>query len=314
MNTDLVGHRYPITEEYVVTRERIGAFAHAIGDQGLWYHRVGHARGLGYRDVLAPPTFTAAMATWLCRPILLDPALGLDLARVTTGSQAVVHHRPVVAGDRLWASVTVTDVRNLARFEAATWQIAFHDATGLPVCTWDTTILQRVTGPWPTPRPPAGQSDDRPGVATRRLHVTRAQVVAFCGVTGDFAPIHYSDRAARAAGLAGVVAHGLLVMSVAARAITDWAGDPAALVACQARFARVLPVPDDAVGAALDIRLVPETAADSCAPTVFDLDVRYDGLPVLADARATMRHPSGPPALAATAPALAAATLSASNP
>ena len=38
--------------------------------------------------------------------------------------------------------------------------------------------------------------------------VTRADLVRYCGASGDFNTIHWSERIAREVGLPGVIAHG----------------------------------------------------------------------------------------------------------
>ena len=68
--------------------------------------------------------------------------------------------------------------------------------------------------------------------------VTRADLVRYAGASGDFNPIHWSDRVATAVGLPGVIAHGMLTMGLAGRAVTAWAGDPGALVEYTVRFGR----------------------------------------------------------------------------
>ena len=85
------------------------------------------------------------------------------------------------------------------------------------------------------------------------VRLTRESLVRYAGASGDFNPIHYSDHAATALGLPGVVAHGMLTMAVAARAVTGWAGPDTQLVSYGVRFTRPVPVPDDAVGAELHV-------------------------------------------------------------
>ena len=54
--------------------------------------------------------------------------------------------------------------------------------------------------------------------------VTETQLVRYSGAAGDFNPIHTVPHLAEAAGLGGVIAHGMLVMGLVGRAITDWVG------------------------------------------------------------------------------------------
>jgi acyl dehydratase len=86
------------------------------------------------------------------------------------------------------------------------------------------------------------------------VSLTRAQLVRYAGASTDFNPIHWSDRAATALGLDGVIAHGMLTMGVALRVVTDWAGDPAAVRRYSARFTRPVVVPDDDDG--VEVRCV----------------------------------------------------------
>ena len=86
------------------------------------------------------------------------------------------------------------------------------------------------------------------------VSLTRAQLVRYAGASTDFNPIHWSDRAATALGLDGVIAHGMLTMGAALRVVTDWAGDPAAVRRYSARFTRPVVVPDDDDG--VEVRCV----------------------------------------------------------
>lgn len=74
--------------------------------------------------------------------------------------------------------------------------------------------------------------------------IDRARLVRYAGASGDFNPIHWSDRVAGEVGLGGVIAHGMLTMGLAGAALTDHLGDPAKLLSYGARFTRPVPVPD----------------------------------------------------------------------
>lgn len=78
----------------------------------------------------------------------------------------------------------------------------------------------------------------------RTFQVTRADLVRYAGASGDFNPIHWSERTALAVGLPGVIAHGMFTMALVGRAVTDWAGAPDAVIEFGVRFARPVPVPD----------------------------------------------------------------------
>ncbi|MDQ3734793.1 MAG: dehydratase, partial [Actinomycetota bacterium] len=84
-----------------------------------------------------------------------------------------------------------------------------------------------------------------------RCRIRREDLIRYCGASGDFNVIHWNERAAIAVGLPNVIAHGMLTMALAARIVTDWAGDPAAVEDYAVRFSRPVVVPDDEAGAEL---------------------------------------------------------------
>ncbi|MFW0169703.1 MaoC family dehydratase [Rothia sp. P4278] len=77
-----------------------------------------------------------------------------------------------------------------------------------------------------------------------QISVTRADLVAYAGASGDFNPIHWNERFANAVGLPGVIAHGMFTMGVAIQLVTNWVGDAGAIVDYQTRFSKPVPVPD----------------------------------------------------------------------
>ena len=59
------------------------------------------------------------------------------------------------------------------------------------------------------------------------FRVTRADLVRYAGASGDFNPIHWNERFATEVGLPGVIAHGMLTMGLAARAVAACPATPA---------------------------------------------------------------------------------------
>jgi len=120
-----------------------------------------------------------------------------------------------------------------------------------------------------------------------QVPLTRADLVRYSGAAGDFNPIHWSERFAREVGLPDVIAHGMLTMALATRLVTRWAGDPAAVVACGARFTRPVVVPDDGTGALVELSgRVKEIRDDGTA--VVAIVARSGGRTVLGKATATV--------------------------
>ena len=87
----------------------------------------------------------------------------------------------------------------------------------------------------------------------RTFPIRRVDLVRYAGASGDFNVIHWNERVAKSVGLPDVIAHGMLTMATAARLVTDWAGDPGAVVEYGVRFIKPVVVPDDDQGASLQV-------------------------------------------------------------
>ena len=83
--------------------------------------------------------------------------------------------------------------------------------------------------------------------------VQRVNLVMYAGASGDFNVIHWNERMARSVGLPDVIAHGMFTMAEAGRVVTDWVGDPGAVLQYGVRFTRPVPVPDDDRGALVEV-------------------------------------------------------------
>jgi acyl dehydratase len=121
------------------------------------------------------------------------------------------------------------------------------------------------------------------------FRVTRADLVRYAGASGDFNPIHWSDRIAVKVGLPGVIAHGMFTMALVGRAVTAWAGAPDAVVEYGVRFTRPVVVPDDDEGTEIQVTAVVKEVTEE-GLTRLDLTATCHGEKILAQARATIRR------------------------
>lgn len=85
------------------------------------------------------------------------------------------------------------------------------------------------------------------------FRLRRIDLVKYAGASGDFNVIHWNERVATEVGLPNVIAHGMLTMAEAIRVVTDWCGDPGAVVEYGTRFTKPVPVPDDDAGATVEV-------------------------------------------------------------
>jgi acyl dehydratase len=124
----------------------------------------------------------------------------------------------------------------------------------------------------------------------RFYKVIRLDLVKYAGASGDFNVIHWNERVARSVGLPNVIAHGMYTMAQAGKFVTEWVGDPGAVVDFGVRFSAMVPVPDDDEGATIEISgKVLDKLADN--KVTVDIVAKADGAKVLTRARATVRLP-----------------------
>jgi acyl dehydratase len=133
-------------------------------------------------------------------------------------------------------------------------------------------------------------ADVEPGtaIAPKSYRVTRLDLVKYAGASGDFNPIHWSERIARSVGLPGVIAHGMYTMAQAGKFVAEWAGDPGAVTEFGVRFSAMVPVPDDDRGAAIEVSGTVANKLGDNKVTV-ELTALADGAKVLTRARAVVR-------------------------
>lgn len=74
--------------------------------------------------------------------------------------------------------------------------------------------------------------------------LTRADLVSYAAASGDPNPIHQDEEVARSVGLPGVIAHGMLTLGLAGRAVASWTGG-AEVVELGCKFTNPVVVPAD---------------------------------------------------------------------
>lgn len=74
--------------------------------------------------------------------------------------------------------------------------------------------------------------------------VTRADLVAYAGASGDHNPIHQDAEVARSVGLPDVIAHGMFTLALVARYVDEQLGEPGRIAELGAKFTRPVVVPE----------------------------------------------------------------------
>ncbi|MEO6879405.1 MAG: MaoC family dehydratase N-terminal domain-containing protein [Mycobacteriaceae bacterium] len=151
VNEKFLRGAHPATAPYVVGREKIREFASAVGATDAIHHDLTAARGQGYTDLVAPPTFAIVLTLKAEQDVVTHPGAGVDWGRVVHREQRFTHHRPVVAGDELTAQVFLADVREVAGNDLVSCRTEVQDGVGEPVLTALSTLVVRAPDTEPAP-------------------------------------------------------------------------------------------------------------------------------------------------------------------
>ena len=143
VNPDIQGRVFPPTAPYLVGREKVREFARAVFASNPLNFDVEAAITAGYSDLIAPPTFPVVVQEATLAQLLAESDAGIDFTMVVHGEQRFSYTRPIVAGDELTATLTVTSVKSLGGNSMVTAESLIVDATGSHVVTAISTLVVR---------------------------------------------------------------------------------------------------------------------------------------------------------------------------
>lgn len=141
--TALVGQSV-VDAGYEVSRGKIREFASAVGETSPLCHDVEAARAAGYPDLVAPPTFAFVPASRALAGLMA--MLQAPLRNQVHGEQGFTHHRPIMAGDVLTATASLTRVRSGGGRMVVGIDCELADEDGRPVTTARSTIIVSGVG------------------------------------------------------------------------------------------------------------------------------------------------------------------------
>jgi len=127
VDPSLVGREFPPTRPHVVTDADVGRFAAAIGVE--------------YAGGPAPATYPIVLAFEAMNAFLA--AESIELHRIVHGEQRFAYERPIVPGDVLSATLTVSSLRQIAGSDIIGTVSQITDAAGAPVCSTSATLVHR---------------------------------------------------------------------------------------------------------------------------------------------------------------------------
>jgi acyl dehydratase len=127
VDQSLVGREFPPTAPHQVDEARVRAFAEATGAT--------------YDGGPVPATYPIVLAFEAMNAFL--EAEQVDLFRIVHGEQRFAYERPVVPGDVLTATLTVSSLRQIAGNDIIGTTSAVTDADGTLVCSTSATLVHR---------------------------------------------------------------------------------------------------------------------------------------------------------------------------
>ena len=163
VDTTIIGRA---TGAYVTTVERgpVSTFARSVRDQNPLYQDLSAATAAGFSNIPVAPTYTMALPVWgnFREEQPPDPTggnspmhavmapLAAQGALVLHGEQEFVYHRPILVGDRLTATPTVTDIyekdSERATMTFVVIETVWRDAdSGEPVLTEKFNLISRLS-------------------------------------------------------------------------------------------------------------------------------------------------------------------------
>ncbi|HRN29015.1 MAG TPA: MaoC family dehydratase N-terminal domain-containing protein [Terrimesophilobacter sp.] len=143
VNPDLVGRAFFPAPPYLVGREKIREFSRAVLAENELHFDPEAAKAAGYDDVIAPTTFPIVIQEATLAQLLAAPDAGIDFSRVVHGDQRFSYTRPIVAGDQLTATLSVTSVKSLGGHNMVTSESVMTDSDGNHVVTATSTLVVR---------------------------------------------------------------------------------------------------------------------------------------------------------------------------
>lgn len=225
-----------------VGRERVAAFVDVTGDDAE-----------RWRDH-APPGYAAALLFAVAGEFLTDPRIAPYLATLIHIDQQFTFSGPIPVDADVVVTGTVDRVRERGGAYFVTF-VATGEVAGNVVLESRSTFLMsdeaaaEVATDEVEPAVVHRGPNDAPGeiseaqvgsVLTMSKSASRQDLIRYSAATGDFNPLHWDHESARAAGLQGVVVHGLLMLSWLAQQASAFSTEPAPIATIKVRFRSAL--------------------------------------------------------------------------
>src|ERR1700756_2545591 len=110
LKTDITGMLWRYPDYFVVGREQLRAFASSIQCEHPAHFDEDAAAELGQDNIIAPLTFASILAKLVQTDFFRNVDVGMEPMQIVQVDQKFVFHKPILAGDKLWASMEIHSV------------------------------------------------------------------------------------------------------------------------------------------------------------------------------------------------------------
>jgi len=239
LNRDYIDLEFPPTI-HEVTEGAVRQYAKAYGSSNVLY----------YDGTMAPPIYAVVYELPLLEKVWCDEGLhgGIEQMKrnvlmLVHGEQQMRFYKPIKPGSTITARAKVKDIEDKGSGELIVFNVTSTDQSGEKVVESDWGIFIRGIGSGQKPRKEvkkeqaqvAGESQP---IFRKIIRVDRDITYRYAEASGDKNPIHIDEKVAKAAGLNGIVVHGLCTMAMTMGAVVDCYldGDPTRITEFGVRF------------------------------------------------------------------------------
>lgn len=234
LDPKIVGRIYEGTTEAVIP-EKTMAYAKATNETNPYYYETDEEK------LRIPPLFPVTMTIASMKAFVTDESLNLNIFRMVHGEQEILYHRPLRVRDKIKTTVVLESI-DVKESGDILWakiigksksKIVFEMKAGMFF-----KKIQKESKRLKSKE--EKQHSERKVLVSKQMRVTPDQMIRYAAASNDENPIHLDRDFAIAAGLPGIILHGLCTLAFATQAIVDTiaGGDPRKVKRIKTRFSK----------------------------------------------------------------------------
>ncbi|MBI2486795.1 MAG: MaoC family dehydratase N-terminal domain-containing protein [Deltaproteobacteria bacterium] len=249
LNREYIGKEFPPVV-FEVTEQAIHKYAWAIGARNLTYFNYNGALNPDAPRGMAPPSFSVVYELPMLEEIWTDEGLhggkeqaARNVLMLVHGEQEMHFYKPIRPGNKITARAKVKTIEDKGSGELIIFNVTSTDQSGEKVVESDWGIFVRGIGSGQKPKNDVKKEHVQLGgespLAFRKIiRVDKDITYRYAEASNDRNPIHIDENVAKAAGLKGIIVHGLCTMSMSMRTviICYLDSDPSKLKSLGCRF------------------------------------------------------------------------------